>query len=116
MRLYLVQHGLAESEQDDPQRSLSAEGLRDVNKTARFLKNLDIRVAVIRHSGKTRAAQTADLLGTAVSSRSGVSAAAGLSPNDPVEPLVAEIKGMKEWRTTSWWWDISLSWGNWRQR
>lgn len=93
MRLYLVQHGEAESEEVDPERSLSAKGLQDVTKVAAFLRKLGLRVAAIRHSGKTRAAQTAEFLASVVAGDSGVIRTSGLSPNDPVGPLVEEIKG-----------------------
>jgi phosphohistidine phosphatase len=95
LRLYLVQHGEAKSKEEDPDRSLSAKGSRDVSNMAAFLKNLNLRVSEIRQSGKTRAAQTADLLAMAVSSDAGIILSAGLSPNDPVRPLVEEVKGLK---------------------
>ena len=37
MRLYLVQHGAAKSEQEDPQRGLTDEGRRTVEKIAEVL-------------------------------------------------------------------------------
>lgn len=92
MRLYLVRHGEAKSKQEDPARSLSAKGLQDVSNMAAFLKNLNLRVSAVRHSGKTRAAQTAELIAAAVSSDGGIIVSEGLSPNDPVQPLGEEVK------------------------
>lgn len=91
-----MQHGEAKPQEEDPDRSLSIKGSQDVSKVAVFIRDLNIRVAEIRQSGKTRAAQTADLLAAAVSSNAGIIRSAGLSPNDPVEPLVEEIKGLRD--------------------
>ena len=62
MRLYLVQHGQAKSEELDPQRGLTEQGVQDVERLAAFLKPLSLAVQVVWHSGKTRAAQTAEIL------------------------------------------------------
>jgi phosphohistidine phosphatase len=55
MRLYLVQHGDAVSEQSDPERPLSVAGRRDVEAVARLLASNDIRAERVAHSGKLRA-------------------------------------------------------------
>ena len=59
MTLYLVQHGAAVPEQEDPERPLSAQGAEDVERLAGLLAHLGVSVARVLHSGKTRAAQTA---------------------------------------------------------
>ena len=84
MKLYLVQHGEAVSKQDDPERPLSEQGMQDVQAMADFLGNAKIKVSRVWHSGKRRAAQTADLLASAVLPRGKVEAVEGLGPNDPV--------------------------------
>lgn len=56
----MVQHAKSKSEQEDPSRPLSEEGLNDANKMAVFLSN--IVVNKIYHSGKLRAQQTAEIL------------------------------------------------------
>jgi len=62
MRVYLVQHGLAVSESEDAARPLSAQGREDVTRTAGFLSLFEKpRPARILHSGKLRAAQTAEM-------------------------------------------------------
>ena len=91
MHVYLIRHGDAKSKQEDPERSLSVKGTQDVRKMAAFLKPLDLAVEVVWHSGKARAAQTAELLGGAVSSANGVGKRDGLAPMDPVEPIGAEL-------------------------
>lgn len=57
MRLYLVQHAAAKSEEEDPARPLSGRGAGRISERwARYLKeHVDIRVEEIKHSGKLRA-------------------------------------------------------------
>jgi phosphohistidine phosphatase len=93
MRLYLVRHGAAVSEEADPARPLSARGKEQAEKIARFLKPLGISVRSISHSEKLRAAQTAGVLAGSVTSGEGVRERSGLSPMDPVEPLADELGG-----------------------
>ena len=59
MRLYIVQHAAAKPKEEDPDRPLSAQGRVDIDRMATFLAGNDVAVGSIRHSGKTRAAQTA---------------------------------------------------------
>ncbi len=57
MYLYLIQHGEAKSEAEDPARPLSGKGIRDARKVASFISsNTRIDVEYINHSGKVRAA------------------------------------------------------------
>lgn len=92
MRLYLVQHGKAMPKDANPDRPLTEEGRRDVEKVARLLQSSSLRVEAIYHSGKTRAAQTAEILGRAVTSEKGVVSKDGLAPNDPVAPIREELE------------------------
>jgi phosphohistidine phosphatase len=92
MRIYLVQHGLAEPKDVDPDRPLSEEGRRDVQRLAELLGRSGIRVRHTVHSGKTRAAQTASLLAEHLLPADGPRPHAGLNPNDPVEPMAAEVE------------------------
>ncbi|GAI19193.1 unnamed protein product, partial [marine sediment metagenome] len=54
MKLYLVQHAKAASKQVSPQRPLTEEGRRDVQKVAAFVKPLKLWVDYLWHSGKRR--------------------------------------------------------------
>ena len=90
-RLYLVRHGQAASESENPERPLTEKGRADVAKLADFLKGLNISVGVIWQSGKTRAAQTAEIVDRVVKSDEGIVERKGLSPNDPVEDIALEI-------------------------
>jgi len=92
MKVYLVRHGEAVSSQFDPQRPLSNKGLADIRKVASFIKALEISVEHIRHSGKLRAAQTAEILAESVSVEKDCSAHKNLSPNDDVTGIADEIE------------------------
>lgn len=82
MELYLVQHGPAKAEAEDPQRPLTEEGRQIVERVATFLARLGVRTGRIEHSGKVRARQTAEILAAALNPAGGVRETAGLAPND----------------------------------
>ena len=96
MNLYLVRHGDAPRPDVDPERRLSAAGHRQVDGMAAFLAGHGVRVARVLHSGKPRAEETAAALAAAVAPATAPEARDGLSPNDPVEPLAAEIAAWRE--------------------
>jgi phosphohistidine phosphatase len=91
MKLYLVQHGKAVSEEADRQRPLTDEGRREVERVAAFVKRLDLSVDYLWHSGKKRAAQTAGILAGVVKVRKGSGAHKGLAPNDDVAAMKEEL-------------------------
>ena len=62
MRIYLVQHGEAKKKEEDPARPLTENGRAEVERVGRFLARIGITVDRILHSGKLRAAQTAELI------------------------------------------------------
>jgi phosphohistidine phosphatase len=90
MKLYLVQHGDAVSAAEDPERPLSHQGEQAVRCMAARLGNAGVQVARIWHSGKTRAAQTADILAKQVLSAGHTAQIKGISPNDPVAEFVSD--------------------------
>jgi phosphohistidine phosphatase len=62
MRLYLVQHGEAKTEQEDPERPLTDRGAEEVRRVAtRATERARLAIGQILHSGKTRARQTAEI-------------------------------------------------------
>src|SRR5260370_22328945 len=91
MRLYRVPRGGAAREAEDPARPLWAKGREDVARTAQVLARMDISVDAIRHSGKLRARQTAELIARSVKAAEGLVEASGLAPNDPAAPVAAEL-------------------------
>ncbi len=95
MELYLVQHAKAASKQIDPQRPLTEEGHRDIQKVAAFIKPLNLCVDYLWHSGKKRAVQTADVLAEAVKVKEGTITREGLGPNDDVTALKDELASVE---------------------
>jgi len=91
MKLYLVQHAKASSKQVDPERSLTEEGRRDIQKVAAFIKPLNLCVDYLWHSGKKRTAQTAEILAEVVKVNKASIARDGLGPNDDVTVLRSEL-------------------------
>ena len=96
MKLYLVQHGEAVSEEVDVQRPLSSKGRLDVRKVAEFLRRARLKVQLIWHSGKMRARQTAEILGEALSVEDNVIMKEGLAPLDPIEEVEKELRVREE--------------------
>ncbi|MCS6817478.1 MAG: phosphohistidine phosphatase SixA [Blastocatellia bacterium] len=81
MYLYLVQHAEAKREEEDPARPLTERGWADIRKIAAFLEARSLPpLRVIYHSGKTRAAQTAEVLAGALKPSDGCQATDGLDP------------------------------------
>jgi phosphohistidine phosphatase len=91
MNLYLVQHGDAQPKDVDPERPLTDGGADDVKRVAAFLRPRRLEVEAVWHSGKTRARQTAELLGEALHVAGGVRQQDGLAPNDPVDPIGRQL-------------------------
>lgn len=91
MELYLVQHGEAKSKDEDPERPLTERGFESARKMAAHASRLGVGVAEIRHSGKLRAMQTAEVFAEALGAP--LSASEGLSPMDEVASLVEELNG-----------------------
>lgn len=91
MDLFLVQHGEAKSEAEDPERSLTDRGAEAVRRMAAWAAQVGVKVDQIRHSGKRRAEQTAALLAEQLSPVNGTIAVAGLAPNEDVRPVAAGL-------------------------
>ena len=96
MRLYLVQHGEAAPKQADPERPLTPQGRTDVAGLADFLRTRGVTAARVVHSGKLRAAQTAEILAAALAPGVTPEAESGLDPKDPVGPFAARLAGRRE--------------------
>lgn len=83
--IYLMQHGEAVAKDVDPDRPLTDDGRRDVERLCRLLRERGLGADRVLHSGKTRARQSAELVASAFGTPL-CEAAGGLSPNDPVAP------------------------------
>jgi phosphohistidine phosphatase len=91
MALFLVQHGKSLPEEQDPERGLSSEGIADVERIAAVARGYGVNVAIIKHSGKKRARQTAEIFAAALRPEKGVEEAAGLNPLDDLTAFAAAI-------------------------
>ncbi|GIW42261.1 MAG: phosphohistidine phosphatase SixA [Candidatus Binatia bacterium] len=90
--LYLVQHGEATTERENPERPLTPRGRAEVEKVADFFARSSlVRPREILHSGKRRAAETAEIFARALSLEGAVRSREGLAPNDDPEPLAREL-------------------------
>jgi phosphohistidine phosphatase len=91
MEVYLVQHAEAMPKEKDPKRPITEAGRHATADVAVMAAKLGLDVQQIRHSGKTRAEQTAQILAEVLSPAGGVIAVEGMGPLDDVEPIAAEL-------------------------
>jgi phosphohistidine phosphatase len=92
VELYLMQHGEAVAAEIDPQRPLSPQGVRSVRDVAGRAAASGVQIDRIVHSGKARAAQSAQILADALACTD-VSEVVGLAPNDSVEDAASRLIG-----------------------
>lgn len=92
MQLFLVQHGEAKTEAEDPERSLTDGGAAAAEEVARWAAHARIAIGQIRHSGKRRAEQTAEIFARHLQPPQGVAAVPGLKPKDDVRPTAATLE------------------------
>ena len=93
MKLYLVHHGDAVPADVDPQRPLSAEGRVGVEQVAGAAAQRAVKPAVVWHSGKLRARQTAEAFWRACNPLAEFSAARGVQPTDSPERMADQLMG-----------------------
>ena len=96
MKLYLVQHAKAVSEDVNPERPLSEQGRRDIQKVAAFIKPLNLSVDYLWHSTKTRAIQTAEILAEVIKINKEKIEREGLAPNDDVTGINDELASAQQ--------------------
>ena len=84
MTIYLVQHGRCFSKTVDPEKGLSEQGAEEVHRIAQVAAGYGIKVSEIRHSGKKRALQTAEILEQALKPEKGLRSEQGINPLDDV--------------------------------
>jgi phosphohistidine phosphatase len=80
------------SEEQDPKRPLTDLGRQHAAWTGNLAARLGVEVEQIRHSGKARAQETAEIMGEVLSPGEGVVATSGLSPLDDVEPVAEDLE------------------------
>lgn len=92
MALYLVQHGKSLPKDLDPEQGLAPEGISDVTRIAEVARSYGIRPAAIRHSGKKRARQTAEIFAASLIPGSKVEQTSGIDPLDDVTGIAKQVK------------------------
>lgn len=85
MNLYLVRHGEASQQAERP---LTEKGRAEIERVSQWARSAGVRPHEIWHSGKLRAQQTAEILARHVEPPGRIVAKEGLSPNDPVPPVI----------------------------
>jgi phosphohistidine phosphatase len=93
MQLYLVHHGEAVGPDVDPRRPLSARGREAVSLAALEAARRGVRPAVVWHSGKLRARQTAEAFWLTCNALAEFSATRDLQPDDPPDWMRDRLRG-----------------------
>ena len=91
MALYLVQHGKSLPKDQDPDQGLSEDGKAETELIAQTAKEKGITVSQIKHSVKTRARQTAEILAQALNPNQGVQEISGIKPMDDVAEVATGL-------------------------
>jgi phosphohistidine phosphatase len=91
MALYLIQHGKSLPKDQDPDQGLSEEGVTETERIARLAQDYGVNVSQIRHSVKTRARQTAEILARALKPQNNIQEINGIKPMDDVTACAAKI-------------------------
>lgn len=96
MEVYLVRHGEATSEKEDPERPLSDTGSRDVSIVAEHMSTLNLSISIIYHSTKLRARQTAEIFNEKLKPKNGLKSVEGIAPKDDIRTAFRLIEDCKE--------------------
>jgi len=91
MPLYFVQHGVALAKEIDPDRRLSEDGRKDVERISLYLKGIGVTINRFYHSGKTRAMETAQIFAGHIGDGS-ISELPGMNPDDDVKKFIKILK------------------------
>jgi len=91
MALYLIQHGKSLPKDQDPDQGLSEDGTTETERIASLARDYGVRVSQIRHSVKTRARQTAEILARALKPQNDIQEICGIKPMDDVAACAAKI-------------------------
>ena len=91
MALLLVQHGKCLSKEEDPERSLSEEGVDDVCRIADVAEAYEVYVPRIVHSGKKRSRETAKMFAAVLTPSDGIDEIEGINPMDNVSDFAETI-------------------------
>ena len=95
MMLYLVHHADALGPQEDARRPLSARGLRQAESVGGQIQARGARPAMVWHSGKLRARETAEICWRAVNPLAELKMIRGLRPEDAPD-VTTDLVEMEE--------------------
>jgi phosphohistidine phosphatase len=93
MRVYLVHHAEAVGPEVDPQRPLSARGRDHAERVGEEMRRRGAAPAVIWHSGKLRARQTAEAVWRRAAPFAEFRMMRGLRPDDPPNIIAIALAG-----------------------
>jgi phosphohistidine phosphatase len=93
VKVYLVHHGEAVGPDVDPRRPLSDRGRAAVERLAAAAAGHGAKPAVVWHSGKLRAKQTAEAFWRACNALAEFSATRDLQPDDPPRWIRDRLRG-----------------------
>lgn len=91
MALFLAQHGLSLSKDEDPERGLSEIGKADTMRIADVAKHYEIPVAKIISSDKKRAKETVAFFQNSLKPEAGTETISGINPLDDVKVFAGTI-------------------------
>ena len=94
MYIYLIQHALSKSKEEDPERGITDAGRAETVKIAEYFKTLNPEIHVIWQSGKKRARETAEIFARALGIDNRILEHSNLSPNDPIDPVISALEKM----------------------
>ena len=92
MAIYLVQHGQAVSQENDPQRPLAAIGIKETSHIASVAEYYMVPVEQIIHSEKLRARQTAEIFANKLKPAHGLQQSPDMAPDSDIMPIVEKIR------------------------
>ncbi|MGB5708947.1 MAG: phosphohistidine phosphatase SixA [Arenicellales bacterium] len=90
MKIYLAQHAEAIDKSADPARPISRDGAVTAARVAAHIARHDIGITAIRHSGKLRSKQTAEVYAEHLGV-SDISEMSGMNPNDDVRAFISGL-------------------------
>jgi phosphohistidine phosphatase len=94
--LYLIRHGVAEARgekwPDDSKRPLSADGMSKMEKTARGLARLGVRLDVVLTSPLVRTRQTADIVAAELEQHPPIVNTDALAPGGDFAAVIAALE------------------------
>ncbi|MBD3236688.1 MAG: phosphohistidine phosphatase SixA [Candidatus Eisenbacteria bacterium] len=95
--IYLVRHAQAVASEEDRRRPLSERGRQQAEYLVDALRELDLRVDILYHSDKSRAAETAEILEPVIAAQNGRHARRDLAPDDSVTDFLDDL-AREEWK------------------